>query len=293
MKKYFKYVLTACAVLAFAACTETEDPPGGGGGGDDNTENNGGGAGGGEAGGEEQEPGVRPNWASMIFRNGWVTDYDGNRLTWESGRVTRIEGNMGKATLEYDGDAVVMRSVFYDGSGTVYDMKRVDCGVHRIEKHDHDGVVVYKVVYDGDGCMREFVSDAGTADEEVTRLTWENGNVVQVNTTWHGGSSVCDIQYTDEPNRAGLMLYDTQLWTDTGTDLGEVLYFCGLLGRPTQNLVKSSTATEYVDGEVYRFSSTSNYVMDFRGRPTQVRLQETEEGYGTGTNVIDIDWADI
>lgn len=270
MKKFRKFVYIAVMALCCAACGDDE------GDGPDGPDQPG-------TGGVEYHPNEDTFYPMHEMFNeygAYISEYDGNKLTVENGRVTKITGNSGYATLEYNYPDVTMRS--YSTSRATpdetYGIRLNKQGfAERVVRTGSDGVVrSYDIKYDADGHMTEFVQhfEADGSYDEVAKLTWTNGNVTKVNCEWPGGNSEATIHYLDRANSCGFMLYDAQLWTDTD-DWGEILYCCGMLGRATANFVDYSTCTE-VDGGTYRFKLENNYILDSEGRPSKVTVREYE-----------------
>jgi hypothetical protein len=105
--------------------------------------------------------------------------------------------------------------------------------------------------YDSERNLIRYDCDLWSSDEDNYELTWENGNVVTAkrNTTDQNGTpstNTCDYTYSSTVNVDGLLPagYHTKWINDTGLSSGyglyEVLYYAGLLGNKSKNLVSTA-----------------------------------------------------
>lgn len=121
--------------------------------------------------------------------------------------------------------------------------------------------------YDDQGhLVRYDVDVVNIQDKQYYEVTWENDNVISHRNNYQDGGSwrVEEVfyDYYDELNLAGILppLRSYNWIEDTGLSVGyginDVLYYAGLLGRGTKNLVKScghrySSFTYNLDGVGY------------------------------------------
>ena len=175
----------------------------------------------------------------LVIQTGYPDDvytYSNIRVN-ESGFITYAE-----MTNIYEGE------VYATGSATC--------------RYDTEGHLVYE--------KGNFRDADGYTESYTTVYTWQNGNLMQIETTdtYEGeGERHTDI-YTVE------YAYDTSKWQNPGVyahcDEEEGLswffeaplfYYAGLLGRSTQNIPTNMTLTEHSEGEEdYVYSTTFNDV---------------------------------
>jgi hypothetical protein len=131
--------------------------------------------------------------------------------------------------------------------------------------------------YDSERNLIRYDCDLWSSDEDNYELTWENGNVVTAkrNTTDQNGNPdtiTWDYTYSSTVNVDGLLpaaegirwINDAGL--SSGYGLYEVLYYAGLLGNKSKNLVSSARSKLGNHTSNYSFS----YYIDDAGHVTSV-----------------------
>lgn len=127
-------------------------------------------------------------------------------------------------------------------------------------------------------------------DDEKYVLTWEDGNVT-VCRKWlrYDGETNLEyydyfFQYTDTPNVAGILpsCYNSYTWiSDEGRsvryDINKALYYAGLLGAKTNNLVSSSYQIVYggINKGKKLQSLDYEYTYDEKGYVTEVSYNQS------------------
>lgn len=117
--------------------------------------------------------------------------------------------------------------------------------------------------YNADGQLNYLKRSEG--DNEVTRITYANGNIIGVAVTDddHKTPSTYSISYTDDnvkapiANKGGIMLFDDLFHVDM--DEMEVAYYAGLLGKSTQslpvNMYYANSEGEYNDSFIWTLNN--------------------------------------
>lgn len=253
-----------------------------------------------EANGNTPTSGPRLKFANAIssaFPLYRILDYDGNLFSYESAFenesgaevVSMITGNDGKCIFNYSDDLIAEDSygrkwIITLGGGTNHNYAT------RIQCFNGEENVSFVIDYNGN-YPTKFIQYKNGKVDETSELTWQNGDITSVKTTFNGGSTTLVPKYSDVENICNLMLYDTQLWVDLNET--QLFYFLGILGNGTKHLITSSTTTEIDGGQTYKFSSRFDYSFDSKNRPVKMVYTETEDGEGSSTDVAEFMWKDV
>ncbi len=161
---------------------------------------------------------------------------------------------------------------------------------------NNDGFAKYCQEIESDGGIEEWWFEYNSAgqlskmrrtegDNEVTQITYENGNITKVVVTSDDsdGNNSYTIKYGASllENKGCLMLFDETF----GIDMDEMgyAYFAGLLGKATKNLPVEKRDTKYGDEDTYSWS--------FNGAGLPVKLESTYTGDGwTDSQTYEFKW---
>lgn len=142
----------------------------------------------------------------------------------------------------------------------------------------------YTLYYDAQGRLVRTVirEEDQTGGTEELRLTWENGNPVQV--WWgstQGGADIIDkARYGSVPNNANLDLnwmlaLDTEGFAFAGGDPAQIFAALGYVGVRSVMMAQTVSESEYIGHNVYKYV----YNTDSEGLPVSVTRTVTNESY--------------
>ena len=135
------------------------------------------------------------------------------------------------------------------------------------------GNTVVKFEYDTDGHLtkiRAYEDGIDNPETWIGYLTWQDGNMIE---SRHEGKTYT-ASYNSTSNVAGLYI-QANLGGDMGDFFEEELYYMGLLGKGTANLVNSySRSSDTTTGE-------NSWTLDDAGRPTKCVTTTTYAGSST------------
>lgn len=131
--------------------------------------------------------------------------------------------------------------------------------------------------YDADGHVTKFTEPE---DNYVGTLTWQNGNMIEPSDNESYGET-WTVSYTQISNVAGLYVH-ADIGGDVSDFYDDMLYYMGLLGKGTANLVQGC---RYSDSSTYRSISLrteeNDWTLDAAGRPTKCITNTTKtDRYG-------------
>ena len=122
--------------------------------------------------------------------------------------------------------------------------------------------------YDSEGHVTRFTSNR----DYIGTLTWHDGNMIKPSDNDAGINNTRNIFYNSTPNVAGLYVR-ASIGGDVGDFYDDMLYYLGLLGKGTANLVQSyNYSYSYSSGgytETHASESINKWTLDAAGRPTQ------------------------
>lgn len=251
------------------------------------------------------------------FLNGSKVDFDGTQtcdFTYDAdGRVTQIVQTEVDETSGIPGvsfiTTVTTVAITYGDKSVAYEISSTENGV--VSPYKPSGSIVldqkgravsgvckdydfkdlvyefkssYSLYYDAEGrlvraLIHEEEETSGT-DEE--RLTWENGNPVQV--WWgstQGGADIIDkARYGSVPNNANLDLnwmlaLDTEGFAFAGGDPAQIFAALGYVGVRSVMMAQTVSESEYIGHNVYKYV----YNTDSEGLPVSVTRTVTNESY--------------
>ena len=141
---------------------------------------------------------------------------------------------------------------------------------------DSDNKDVYKFEYDTEGHLLKATDEDDKPGGGI--FTWQNGNIIS-QTAIGDSEGSCSYTYTDISNVAGLQI-TAYIGSMDDLYLPE-LFYMGLLGKSTANLVKSYS---YSDGS-YTRTGENVWTLDDAGRPTKcVRTSTYSDNNYIGTS---------
>ncbi len=142
---------------------------------------------------------------------------------------------------------------------------------------DAEGSMRYQFEYDDEGHLIKYNRDnlSKHPNPDIIEIRWENDNVVEttlhfykVNGSDRDGVWTYNYTYTSLANPANLLPYKHWIEGDTGSDFTEdelmPLYYAGLLGKGTKNLVKvtefnGKVLSDYVYEQIDSYTMTRSY----------------------------------
>ena len=137
-----------------------------------------------------------------------------------------------------------------------------------------DGNDEVKMEYDSEGHITKITSTPKNEPHIWNgTLTWQNGNVIK---TYDSDTGSYTQNYTSINNVAGIYVR-AAIGGDLDDYYDEMLYYMGLLGKGTANLVSSSSRSE--GSSTYE----NSWTLDDAGRPTKCVTTKTGSGSGTPT----------
>jgi hypothetical protein len=136
-----------------------------------------------------------------------------------------------------------------------------------------DGNDEVKHEYDSDGHLTRITSTETNNETWNGTLTWQNGNVIK---TYDSDTGSYTQNYTSINNVAGLYIR-AAIGGDLDDYYDEKLYYMGLLGKGTTNLVQSYVRDSGRTGE-------NAWTLDNAGRPTKCVTTETGSGSSQSTS---------
>lgn len=136
-------------------------------------------------------------------------------------------------------------------------------------------IVTYE--YDSEGHVTRFTTNTGY----IGTLTWQNGNMIKPSDNDSGLKSTRTISYNSTINVAGLYVR-ASIGGDVGDFYDDMLYYMGLLGKGTTNLVKSYT---YSRNTTLR-TSVNTWTLDAAGRAIKcvTVTEETDTSGGSSSS---------
>ena len=273
MKKNFYYLSLMLGLvfgmMMFTAC----------GGDDDGDTGNGGSSGGGETGfvpGKFQGP-------KRVFGDNLLSSFGhevGSRheLTYNSENfVSKVKRG------SYSSNGTVSSSIEYEVS---YSDKQVNItrngehymsitiGSNGFAQTIDDGKEIVTFEYDSEGHVTRFTTNRGY----IGTLTWQNGNMIKPSDNDAGLNSTRTISYNSTSNVAGLYVR-ASIGGDVGDFYNEMLYYMGLLGKGTTNLIESYSYNRS-DNSSSR-TSVNTWTLDAAGRAIKC-VTVTEETNSSG-----------
>lgn len=202
-----------------------------------------------------------------------ITEY-GERLTfiYGSGLVSRATNP--ERTIQVVGEDFIFNMEVGDNGFVRY------CEEVYLDDCDYDGdkdgeaeMDTWEFGYNSDGQLNYMKRSEG--GNEVTNITYQNGNIVKVSMRSEEDGEGCDysIGYTSDEhpvaieNKGCLMLFDETL----GIDMDEMwyVYYAGLLGKPTKNLPVSLTDIDSEKPETETFS----WQLNSAGYPVRMQAE--------------------
>lgn len=251
------------------------------------------------------------------FLNGSKVDFDGTQtcdFTYDAdGRVTQIVQTEVDETSGIPGvsfiTTVTTVAITYGDKSVAYEISSTENGVASPYKPsgsivlDQKGRAVsgvckdydfkdlvyefkssYSLYYDAEGrLVRALIyEEEETAGTDEERLTWENGNPVQV--WWgstQGGADIIDkARYGSVPNNANLDLnwmlaLDTEGFAFAGGDPAQIFAALGYVGVRSVMMAQTVSESEYIGHNVYKYV----YNTDSEGLPVSVTRTVTNESY--------------
>lgn len=251
------------------------------------------------------------------FLNGSKVDFDGTEIydfTYDAaGRVTQIVQTEVDETSGIPGmgsvTTVTTAMITYGDKSVAYEISSTEDGVASPYKPtgsivlDDKGRAVsgeyknyefkddvyeyrssYTLYYDAQGRLVRTVirEEDQTGGTEELRLTWENGNPVQV--WWgstQGGADIIDkARYGSVPNNANLDLnwmlaLDTEGFAFAGGDPAQIFAALGYVGVRSVMMAQTVSESEYIGHNVYKYV----YNTDSEGLPVSVTRTVTNESY--------------
>lgn len=173
----------------------------------------------------------------------------------------------GSIVLDEKGRVVSGAYKNYDFKETVYEFK----GTYSLH-YDAEGRLVRTLIHEEE--------DTGGTDEE--RLTWENGNPVQVwwGSTQSGADIIDKARYGTVANNANLDLnwllaLDTEGFTFAAGDSAQIFTTLGYVGVRSAMMAETVSESEYIGRNVYKYV----YKTDSEGLPVSVTRTVTNESY--------------
>lgn len=140
-----------------------------------------------------------------------------------------------------------------------------------------DGDMTQEYEYDSEGHLTRLRSGGFRG-----WFTWQNGNIVEQGD--NDSSTSRTFTYSSLGNVAGLYI-KASIGGDMGDFYDDIFYYIGLLGKGTQNLVKTyvSNSSSYYG---YSKSGENTWTLDAVGRPTKcvTITTETSNQYGTSSS---------
>ena len=134
--------------------------------------------------------------------------------------------------------------------------------------------------YDSEGHVTRFTSNRGY----IGTLTWQDGNMINPSDNEAGLHTTLTLAYSQTSNVAGIYVR-ANIGGDVSDFYDDMLYYIGLLGKGTANLVQSCS---YSDSSPYSsISSSTNenaWTLDDAGRPTKCVTTETRTQTGSGSS---------
>ena len=133
--------------------------------------------------------------------------------------------------------------------------------------------------YDSEGHVTRFNEPE---DYYIGTLTWQDGNMIKPSDNDAGTHTTRTITYSQISNVAGIYVH-ASIGGDVGDYYDDMLYYLGLLGKGTANLVQSYS---YINTSTYSPSSSASensWTLDDAGRPTKCVTTKTGSGSGTPT----------
>ena len=286
MKKNFYYLSFILGLVLgmtmFTAC-----------GGDD--DDNGGASGGASGGGEESFTPGKFMGPKRVFGDNLLSSFgEENNSNWyftynSDGFVTKIKretffNNQLEAVREYEvsySDKQVTINRTRSGSERVRQYTITigvngfaeSCTVGYLDSSNRD---VFHYEYDSDGHVTKVTVEDDKPYGGI--FTWQNGNIIEEKDFAHMDRPY-NYTYTDINNVAGI-----QIQAQMGGDMDDLylpeLFYMGLLGKSTANLVKSFS---YSDGS-YTKTGENVWTLDNAGRPTKcVRTSTYSDNNYIGT----------
>lgn len=170
---------------------------------------------------------------AMTFPLYRILDFDGNLFSYGpfidyAEAVEMITGNQGKCIFSYSDYKTLIAKDSYGRSWKI----TIGGGVYHnyathIEYYEQDNLrSTYELEYGGN-YLSKFTQYKDGKVYETSVITWYDGDITSVKTTFNGGSTTLVPKYSDVENVCNLMMFDTQLWVDM--DDMEIFYFLGFL----------------------------------------------------------------
>lgn len=249
------------------------------------------------------------------FLNGSKVEFDGTEtydFTYDAeGRVTRIVQTEINETTGASGTVtdVTTVAITYGDKSVAYEISSTENGVASPYKPsgsivlDQKGRAVSGVCkdYDFKDLVYEFKSsyslhydaesrlvraliheEEETAGTDEERLTWENGNPVQVwwGSTQAGADIIDKARYGSVPNNANLDLnwmlaLDTEGFAFAAGDPAQIFATLGYVGVRSVMMAETVSESEYIGHNVYKYV----YNTDSEGLPVSVTRTVTNESY--------------
>lgn len=287
MKKNFYYLSLLLGLVLgmtmFTACGGDDDDNGGGASG---------GASGGGAGGFTPGKFMGPK---RVFGDNLLSSYGTDRhryeLTYNSDDfVSSIK------SISYNSDGSVSRTeeyeASYSGNQVIVNLNGkqdmlITIGSNGFAETVDWGKEISTYEYDSEGHVTRFKAKDVDEDGEgewpyIGTLTWQDGNMIKPSDNDAGTHTTRTITYSQISNVAGIFVR-ASIGGDVGDFYDDMLYYLGLLGKGTANLVQSYS---YINTSTYSPSSSASenaWTLDAAGRPTKCVTTKTGSGSGTPT----------
>ena len=293
MKKNFYYLSLILGLVLgmtmFTACGGDDDNGGGA---------SGGGTSDGGAGGFTPGKFMGPK---RVFGDNLLSSYggksSGRELTYDSnGFVTsiknyKIDANNQKIysgneyKVSYSDNQVIVTHPLSSGSTRQYTITIGSNGFAETVDWGSGEISTYE--YDSEGHVTRFKAKDVDEDGEgewpyIGTLTWQDGNMIKPSDNDGGTHRTINITYSQTSNIAGIFVR-ASIGGDVSDFYDDMLYYMGLLGKGTANLVQSYS---YINTSTYSPSSSASenaWTLDAAGRPTKCVTTTTESGSSTPT----------
>ena len=222
--------------------------------------------------------------------------YETIKFTYANGKLASVEEEDSKYAFAYSGNTVTITCTYsYDPSdkdvytmnvgsnGFLKDGTAVSTETYNGETYTSTAHVSFS--YDKEGHLTAINTNSKDSEgDEYTSKTefiWENGNITKTIESWRekteggedSGKSTRISTYSKEENTACISFFDEV----ADLDELEYVYYAGLLGKSTKNLLKSMKSISEDGSENY--VTNYSYKLDSDNYPTTVTIDNQDNFY--------------
>ena len=207
----------------------------------------------------------------------------------QDGRLVSVKSSNEEQVLKYENNKLIViekegDEIEYESTFIINENGFAESGTGVYYEEGEDGVMkkytsTYEFKYTSDGYLSEakYVEDEGTEEEEefVEKYVYKDGNIVSYSSV-EDGKTYKETTYTTGTveNKGGAL---------NSNDFDDTLYYAGVLGKTSKNLITKEESTDYHSGTPNKAVYYCDYELDKDGYVLKEKLKpEVSEDWYVG-----------